>query len=347
MKISLTRGINDQMKSKLIVPLFVILSILSGCRSTPSNTDAEALSVPESADENQADDIEESAEPFSLPFPYMGTNSDSDFVLQSMLSGTVREITPDEFGTRRLVLEASQSYYLNGSEQTLEYDFIFGGLKDLQVSPGDSIETGQVLATATSDSYITARHKDLADFMIRMSEYRPVELDGFWYFSPSWIMPQVTRWLSFRQVPDFEAAVEDFYNRWAVEENEARGVTIHYFPNLDRIRGVVSFNDYPVVAERTEAVSIVEQAYYSNQHAFVLRNVLEGFQVDGHSVVLMWQKNFDQFLQEEYTPGEDIYLYCSIYVIDHENSEIVVFIRDFSFKDDESVIQSRKDAALE
>ena len=258
-----------------------------------------------------------------------------------MISGVIKEISTDELGYQKIIVETKKDYYYEDEEKTLNYSFVFGGLENIIVRTGNEIKNGDYLGTASSESYITAFNKSIDNFMLRMTDSKPVKYKDMWYFSPNWAIQGHTAWMTFRPVDNFHDAVIDFYTRWAVEENEPIGSTIHYFPNLDRIRAKIRLADYPINAKRDSTIKLVEDSYYNGMDIFVLETTMDEIQIDDHKVVIYWQLDFDKYLKEEYVLNNDLYIYASIYAIDHEDKEILVCVRDFAQNSDEKIIAER------
>jgi hypothetical protein len=276
-----------------------------------------------------------------LQFPLLANTSKMAFELTSLVNGIITEISEDELGMQKIIIETDISYYFKQEERSLTYYFVFGGLEAVLVSEGMEISAGDPLGTASSESYITAYSQAMDNFLIRMTNSIPVQYQGMWYFSPNWVIQGYTAWMSFRPVDDFKEALLDFYSRWAVEGNEARGSTIHYFPNLDRIRAKIQLAAYPEIAKRDMTIKLVEDTYYNGKEIFVLETRIEEEIIDGHKVVIYWQADFDKYLKEEYDLLDNLYLYASIYAIDHEEKEIIVCVRDFAQTSDEDIIKER------
>lgn len=237
-----------------------------------------------------------------------------------------------------IVIKCTTSYYLNGVKSNSVYELIITNIADYIRSEKIDLETN--LGLITNKTKIVARNTMLDPYMIRETTNPPQKIGDYYYFVPSWINPTRTDTLSFRQVDSFENAVIDFYTRWKSENdtNEKSFATIHYFPNLDRIRVKIKLNQYPTVAKRTPALGLTETTYYGRS-IFILENVIDS--KCEYKPVLYWQKGFDSYLRKEYNLNDDIYIYCSIYTLDHINKKIVICVRDFSKVSDEEIIGKR------
>jgi hypothetical protein len=258
--------------------------------------------------------------------------------LFSPISGKV--ITKQENIQVSISIESNISYYLYGKEMDIPYELIIANF--LNPTFSTTINANQQLGTIDKKTYIIARVKTLDDFFIRQSDYSPIKIDDYYYFSPEWLIPKNTAFLSFRQVDSFENAINDFYNRWKNEEDstDKSDATIHYFPNLDRIRVKLSLNAYPKAAEQTAGLHITEMSYY--QPGLFVSEIKYPVKCP-YTPIIYWQKGFDEYLKQEYKLGDEVYIYCSIYSLDHKRKEITVCARDFSLISDEDIIKKRRE----
>ncbi len=274
-----------------------------------------------------------------LPYPcYKLTVDPSESIAYAPVDGEIAWSGRDPFGTIEIGIKASFTGYWKGKRVTVPYELVIGGLESASRTEGP-VKAGDALGKASAVPYVTARSKSLEPTLLRMTRASALLHGSMWHYFPDWLVPDATQWLSFRQVDSFEAAVADFYRRWEIEGNDARGFTFHYFPDLDRIRVLLPLPEYPVKAFRTAAVEFIEKAYYDGRASFSFSNSLGS--VAGHTVKLYWQESFNKYLRDEYVPGKPLWVYCSIYVIDHERKEIVVCARDFALKSDEEVVEER------
>jgi hypothetical protein len=200
----------------------------------------------------------------------------------------------------------------------------------------ETVNEGQQIGTIDKNTYIIARTKTLDDYFIRQTDYIPIKYEGYYYYSPEWLVSQATATLSYRQVDSFENAIIDFYNRWKNEDdsNDKTDATIHHFPMYDRIRVKMSLKSYPTPVEKSAGLDITELTYYkpglfTSQIKYPVKC--------SYTPIIYWQNGFDKYLKDEYKLGDDIYIYCCIDSLDHKKKQIVVCVRDFSLISDEDI----------
>jgi hypothetical protein len=258
--------------------------------------------------------------------------------LASPVAGTIIKKDTRENSTSIAIL-CSDSYYYDGKLEKCKYELLITGIQDFIDT--QTVDVNQNIGTITDKTIITSRSTSIDPYMLRLTNQPPVHIDEYYYYAPAWLIQSNTNSLSFRQVNSLEEAVLDFYNRWKIEaDNEKNSyATIHYFPDKDRIRVKMQLDSYPEDAVRTPALGLTEMSYYRS-NMFVYENTIKS--ACEYQPVIYWQKDFQDFLVNEYKLGDDIYIYCSIYTLDHQNKKIVICARDFALESDEMIIAERK-----
>lgn len=257
--------------------------------------------------------------------------------IQSPVEGIVIGSKAGPDGLYSVTIASKLEYFWKNATATVTYELVLGGLSS--VSPGlGAVKVGAAVGKASAKPFITSRCGELDPFMVRMSP-EPVYSEGYWYFSPNWLLPGRTQWLTFRRVNSFKDAVVDFYRRWRGEDAEHGDATIHYFPNLDRIEAPIVLSALPGPASPNAALAFTEDYFYKKRGVFALESLID--LPGGYDAILYWQPGFDTYLADEYKLGAKLWIYCSIYTLDHANKRIVVCVRDFSLKpNDETVRQA-------
>jgi hypothetical protein len=226
-------------------------------------------------------------------------------------------------------------YFWKDAAASVAYELVFGGLSSVSPDLG-AVKVGAEIGKASAKPYVTARCAALDPFLIRMSP-APVFSEGYWYFAPNWLLPDRTQWLTFRRVNSFKAAVEDFYRRWRDEGAGHGDATIHYFPNLDRIEAPIELASLPTPAEANSALAFTEDYFYKKKGVYSLESRID---LPGdYDAILYWQDGFDKYLADEYKLGSKLWIYCSIFTLDHANKRIIVCVRDFSLKPNDETIK--------
>lgn len=258
-------------------------------------------------------------------------------VLRSPVKGQVKSRESRD-GLTNLEILCQESYYLEGKLKSIKYLVWIVGIQNC--TAGDEVKEGENLGLVTAQSKLTSVFPSLEDFPVRLTQSYPKKNKDFYFFTPNWLVATSTNFLSFRQVDSFESAVLEFFKRWQKESEEGQPATstIHYYPEYDRIRAKIKLDSYPVEAQRIPALNLTELTFYK-PGLFVFENSLTSSAP--YQPILYWQKGFLEYLQKEYTLGQEIYIYCSLYALDHANKKVIVCVRDFSLETDEEKIKQR------
>lgn len=312
--------------------LMLLILLLASCATTPSVEPPVAVEPAETPPV-----VEPAPAPTAPAYPHLVVNGATEGgEMVSPVSATLVGVETEAPGLVRAILSCEIRYYLPETEVTHSYELVVGGLREVTADTGP-LQAGQRLGVASARPYVTARSAVLDPYLVRTSVNPPFR-DTKWWFSPDWLIPSVTQWLSFRPVPTLEGAIEDFYQRWAVEQEPEGEATIHYFPNLDRIRAPFALKTYPTPVEPSAGLGLTEMAYY-RKGLFTLQSWVD---LNGeYDAMLYWQTGFDGYLREEYVLGTPLWLYCSVYTLDHAKKLIVVCVRDFALRPDEAIIEQR------
>lgn len=285
----------------------------------------------------------------NIALPGFKFDTDKNASILSDVNGRIKSIQKNENGRYDVSIQTSRQSYLNDRIETDVFELFYGNLSRIEAGLAleQDVQVGAQIGIANSGSYVTARSRTPLSFMVRLSERQPVKHDGYWYFSPDWMFPNKTDFLSFRPVKSLEESLKDFYRRWEIEKEEKKGFTVHYHPELDRIRFAWKLNQYPKALTEIASLSFTENQFYFRTNLFVLENRLEELKISGYTPIIYWQSGFDKHLREEYVLKNTLYVYASIYTIDHANKLILICARDFALSPDEKVIADRMNAFIQ
>jgi hypothetical protein len=237
-----------------------------------------------------------------------------------------------------IAISREENYYYDGKIKTVHYEIWIVGI--VKYENLEKVSSNQLLGTIGKTTRIAAVYSGLDEYLLRSTDSKPVLKGTAYFYSPQWIAPTSTAFLSFRQVDSFENAVMDFYRRWFDEEDKSNDSdsTIHYYPEFDRIRIKITLDSYPVQANRINGLTMTELVYYQ-PGLFTHESPIS---TDcPYQPVIYWQPGFFEYLRDEYEIGNDIFIYCSIYTLDHSEKKIIVCARDFSLVSDEDIVNQR------
>ncbi|TGL98012.1 hypothetical protein EHQ79_18760 [Leptospira jelokensis] len=168
-----------------------------------------------------------------------------------------------------------------------------------------------------------------------------MKFDNHYFFTPDWISNRNTNFLSFRETPSIQNFLNNYFKRWKDENDDPSDYTVYHTNSIDRIKFQITLSDYPTETVRNEGLLQTEQQIYSTSNLFFSESIISKFKVFGYTPVILWQKNFDKYLKEEYKLNSPLFIYASVTTIDHVNKRIYICARDFTQIDDEKIINDR------
>ncbi len=309
-----------------VLALFALTFGLSACVSQQI---AEEPTAPVRSDPAPATTIEDLIFPF-----YTIDSAEIGAEVPSPGNGALLGYEPDEFGNYRAIVEVSIPYYYFGMERSLSVSYVVGGLGSPARSPGP-ITASESVGVAADIIYFSARSDSLDPWLVRTTD-SVAFYAGSWWFLPRWIEPGYTQFLSFRQIDSFLDLAEEYIAFYRPLADEGADFSFQYIGDRDRIRAPLRLSEYPVPADRTSIVERTEMQFYGGTGAIQYEQTIG--EIEGYSVVLYWQRGFNDYLRDEYVLDEPIWIYASLYAMDNVNNKLVVFVRDFSVEADEEII---------
>lgn len=247
---------------------------------------------------------------------------------------------PKEFGKKTLVAIFPYTYYFEGEKQELYYELIIHGVnlkKDIsKLKPFTKIEMGTVIGTASTDNPgILIRTVNGADpNLILDSPCVPVSVGDYMYFDAATLMSSTPKFLTFMPVSSKDDMIE-FWDYPESLEDLAKNTI-----NNDSQKQ--SFSTYPTfqIMVKTRLKSYPEAIHTESMNDLYLRNQFYpncttelSIKFDGISFHLVFQKDFDQFLKDEYKLGDDIYLYLTS--LFGKDGTMYFYVRDFTLNSPE------------
>jgi hypothetical protein len=220
-----------------------------------------------------------------------------------------------------IVITTSREYYHNGLTKNVEFELIYSGIA------GDAskidFKKGDILGNAKGTTVeICIRTKELSPYLVACSNMVPIQSEGFWYYFPGVYSPSEMKWLSFK--PAEYDSFKSMYDH-ATDEKEFHGLTVFNWWSLMETQ----LDTYPTPVMRNN-VEVYDQLIHFK----------------GLPLRLTYQKGFLNYLQDEYTIGDKIYLYLQITGINGFSKEFNCYVRDFSFDPPEVIVQKRMNTIL-
>ena len=273
--------------------------------------------------------------------------------VKSPVTGTIYQIgnenLPPEFDNNTIIITFPNTYYYDGQKQIVEYQLIISGVKvfDSYKNAGNrQIKEEDVIGTATASPVtLNIRCKDFDPYLIDVSAVPPELELGWYYFGIDMFLPTSSKLLDFQPIFsktdeidfwDYPDTLENLYTQAVERDTEDRQVHFSSFP-MFQICLSTELSTYPQTADfftgsPSPAVGLIVKKYFSNCPYMIQHNF------DGIPLRLYFQNGFDQYLKEEYTIGNKIYLYTSVIFV--LNGEFYCYVRDFT-------LETPKDTVLE
>lgn len=258
--------------------------------------------------------------------------------LQSPERGTI--VKEQKSGNKTtVIISCSHNYYWKGKEETCKYEMIIYNIEDYKKMT--QVNAGDVIGKISNDTALLGRCKTPDPYLVLESAYPASIYEKMYYFQPGWLT-QTTDILSYRQVESFEDCVNDYFSRWKSAQENAEGETTYNslfnHPDLDSISFRTRLDKLPEPLNSSGSIGFTSTAYFG-------RNIWETFTlVDSsceYTPVLCWQYNFKSYLESEYEPGSDIYIYGTFLALDHIEKRILFNVRDFLLISEEENYEQR------
>ncbi len=259
----------------------------------------------------------------------------------SDVAGLITKIIKNKDDKYLVFVRTKNTYYFKNSEQTENYDLIYGNLNNLSVQTNEKIKNGTTIGSCDPDCFVTSSFRNLSPFPIRMSQKKAVKFDNFYFFTPDWLDKKNTNTLSFRSIPSLKDFLSNYFNRWKVENQNNSDYTIFHTNSIDRIKFKITLSRYPTEATVTEGLKQTEEQIYRIPNLFYTENTFNEYKISGYTPVIFWQINFDKYLKKEYKLNSPLFIYANVTTIDHSNKRIYICARDFTLLDDEKIVSDR------
>ncbi len=217
-----------------------------------------------------------------------------------------------------VVVETSSEYFYKGKVCVSDYQLVYGNVlsqKTGEVKQKDSI------GVATEELIgVFCRSKTLDAYLVSVSSVIPEFYQGYWYYFPGMFISSEMKWLDY-----FPPNEENFKDMYAHAKESPMSLIRFYWPILLKTQ----LTEMPTLLEDGTASQIIK---YQDM-----------------PLSLRWQNGFYSYLENEYTLGDDIYLYLQIGGMAYFKNAPVFdcYVRDFSLVPPEEVVEERIKIILE
>ncbi len=312
-------------KKWISLPIMVTISMVLffGCASTPE----EQLSQEEQLTPDSIDWF-----PRNVLTYEAGSNVQSFFAGEYIGTEENNQV-PQAFGENVLVFTHELDYALNGTAKQMKYEVIMANVLEtrlLQLSEDRTVPVSRgssIGKAANNDVSITVRSTELDLYLIAAANRIPEYYDGYWYFAGEIFNPAAMKFFAFEEVESMKTPMV-----FPLAEDHPTLESLTEYPGLTTIYGSLNavikteLSDYPQAVTKDTPFA----SNFSNCPTTLTTNI------DGVETVLYFQEGFDNYLLDEYTLGNPIYLYLSVYYANM--GTLYCYVRDFSLDSQKDVV---------
>ncbi|MBQ0167621.1 MAG: hypothetical protein KBT02_11000 [Treponema sp.] len=271
----------------------------------------------------------------------------SGYVKYASSNAEVAEVTfdiPAEFSHGVIIFEFEEEYYYKGKKRSVTIEAVyFNVLADeylLAAFPERPIhvESGEHIGYTLDDAGVILRCTRPSEYLVSCARVTPKYDGKDWYFGAECLVSTIPKFLLFQPV--------------ASRKDEVTFHTDGLSETLEQITNCSEADDcpcsYPTEPVRfmTQLAAYPETTGYRSSTELLLRNsYFNGMNldvtvdVDGLSWHFMFPDYFLDYLTDEYTLGDDIYLYG--YICYSLDGELYLYGRDFTLYDPDDEVDAK------
>jgi len=253
---------------------------------------------------------------------------------------------PECFGNKTLVTTLPYTFYFNGKKEEVFYELI---IKDVNLYPEiaememfSEIKQETIIGTAACDNPKIMIRSVTGDDPNLLLDTKNLWLDfgDYRYFDAATLMPTTPKFLTFMPVSSKDDLIEFWDYPETIEELA--------FSSLSEEGKKSSYTSFPIfqIMIKTKLEQYPEEIKTNSMNDLFIRNqfypeceteLKSSF--DGVPFRLIFYKGFYDYLIDEYTLGDDIYLFLTS--LFSKEGELYFYVRDFSLASPEEMYEER------
>lgn len=342
----------------LFITILLCAILMLGLTACASNKTEESV-LPPTVQKGMMDSM---AEENAVPFPAAYFNAvfgnrlvadKSGYVIFASTNSDLAQKNmniPEEYAHGVIVLSYEEEYYFKGKTVTDSMELVY-----FNIEPDESIASaiperpvpvteGTPLGTAFDDPGVIIRCNRLNEHLVSCSTKIPRYYDGNWYFDVESMISTCPKFLLYQPVSSRTDSITFHTDGQSetLEEITCRSEADDHpcsYP-VEIVRFLTQLADYPANSgnARNIAEVLVQNQnfvdYYGNPMTLEVK-----VDFDGLVWHFMYPDYFIDYFMDEYTPGDDIYLYGNIcYSLD---GELWLFGRDYTLFNPDDEVDSR------
>ena len=256
---------------------------------------------------------------------------------------------PAAFGNKTFVACFYYNYYFEGEKKEVMYEFL---IKDIDLYPEiqnqemySEIKGGTAIGRAAVDKpSILLRTANGADpNLILNCERLPLDYGNYSYYDATTFMPSTPKFLIYMPVTsrkdeiefwDYPESLEHMIAKSLEKDNENKSKSTYYSFPMFNIMVKTQLAEYPTSITTHDMTDVILRNQFFKDYETEMT-----IDFDGLAFHIVFYKGFLDYLKDEYTLGDDIYLYLNgLYVKD---GKMTLTVRDFTLDSPEDLYEQK------
>jgi hypothetical protein len=237
-------------------------------------------------------------------------------------------------GSKCVSLRVLKSYHYDGEVREVAFSVVLGNLGKI-TSPFGPVREGMPIGLAgETHPVLVITCASLDPYLVGRCPVPPARAAGAWWFNPRFLFENTTDWFSFPQTDDLGGPMKEIESHIRSEN-----VSHQTFLNERRCFPTV-LDEYPAGIDRETAewLAPIEKGFYRKTGQILFTQLISHA---GEKVRLCWQKDFLEYLRQEYAIGKPVWLYGNLVSFNPERDEFIFFIRDFAGCPIKEIVEDR------
>ena len=262
-------------------------------------------------------------------FPFVTKPCEDNEIIVAYRSGKILskyDPVPSSFNDV-IVFECESEYYMNKKTNTSVYELIYVGVAPLENLDKNIEQSTEIAKSTAPELKLVCRSKNLDEYLVSCSTTLPKKYNGYYYFLPGMLLNNTMKFLDFADIEEFQ--YEWLYHHTVDEDPDD--------PEWAPGTSFVSWNAYMNTPLPAYPELLEKPFYYSG----IPMESYTKINYNGIDFELYFQPGFKTYLEEECKPGDPIYLYLYVEACNFFTKSYTAFVRDFSLKSPEEIIEER------
>ena len=235
-----------------------------------------------------------------------------------------------------IIYRITETYILSGKENIACYYAILFDFNKTVVNT-EGLKQGDIIGRG-NDSKLLVFSQTMDPFLVINCNVKPVFYDGFYWFDGLFLLGGSRDWFSFEQTESIENILNDKSGQQAPTALAVptRGVKLF---NMFRYSFKCKLSEYPELMTQNERqnVMVIENMIFGRS----ITTHINEIQMGQNKIILCWQSGYSQYLRDEYTLNDDIWLYSMSMAYNQFLDTYYLFLIDFKLETLEDMYENR------